>query len=390
MAWATSSTTWPSPPGARNYHSPAFGVELYAGGDVANWRSASTPALEEFPFEHDGTHVRSFDNEFVYVKHGRLDASHHPYAALIHAGPVGPDDFNVGTAQSPNILPQGFGGGQISMFWGPFTGAAVRGMRRGYNNIPWDDWNEWRTWPMHALSMESANGDWTSSSRIVAPRVEVTYYASPVPSSAITSDVANSRCSGMPSGVGVPTIPPATNAAATLVRVCGNIPDQLRRFSAVPPQVLSAPLPYSRAMYADEDGLYVRTTIEPTSCEALSELWETIPVYDQYWQNVTGYPPASISFVDTSGSVFPVGPGTAPIPDIVRVYVSRAEGAFEIVFSDPQEVGLSKTWVKGDAWSNNVMVRVAPADVPGYLCRLATVDYHIHMLTDGDGVTPPL
>lgn len=382
---------WPQMPQDRDYAMPTLAVTLHRSPALQTWAQnvAAKPELEDFPFDAEGPLTRSFDDELVYAKFTGPAGSGRPYAALIHAGPVSPSDHYVGGTTQPGYIPAGFGGGQLSMFWGPFTGASVRGMRHGYNNTPADDWAEWRAWPIHAVTLLSAAGDWTSSARIIVPSTDVTYYGKGIPSAQLAPQLDQNPCLGWPVPEPALATPPTTTAPAVLVRVCGDIPDQLRRFGPTPAQVLAAPMPYQRAIYADEDGMYVRTTVSPFVNDPLNEAWETLPIYDQYWPTVTNYPAADILLFDVYGQMTLATAGMAPVSDVVRVYVARADGAFQVLFDQPERVGVSPDWLKGYAKSNNLMIDLGRGALPGSLGGPVTVGYRIEMLTDAAGNTPP-
>ncbi len=390
--YVNTPTPWPAPPGDRDYGTPLFAMTLFESPDLQTWvtEAQNNPQLEDFPFEAEGPYTRSFDDEFVYARFGGPSQAGYPYATMIHAGPVSAGDAWVGSALQPGFIPAGFGGGQIAMFWGPHTGAALRGMRRGYNNDPGDDWIEWSAWPMHAVSLVSTAGDWTSSSRIITPSTDVTYYDTIPYEDQLNWDIDQYPCPGTPVPAVAWSTPPTTTGAAVLVRVCGDIPDQVRRFTTIAPQVLSAPMPYSRTIYADENGMIVRTKITPSAADQFNEAWETIPVYDQHWPTVTNYASAEIYMVDAYGVLTMGTGGVAPVKDIVQVYVTRADGAFQILFDQPQWVGVSGDWIKGNAKSNNIMVDLGRNQLPGALPGPNTIGYRIEMLTDSQGNTQPL
>lgn len=276
------------------------------------------------------------------------------------------------------------------MFWGPFTGAASRGMRRGYNNNPSDDWAEWRAWPIHAVSLSTTGTDWTSSSRIVTPSTEVFYYGSRPPADQLEYDIQLFPCPGGHIPVEDWQVAPTENAAAVLVRVCGDIPAQTHQFQVGPTQVLHAPMPYSRVFYVDEDGVRIKTTIQPSPADVFAEAWETIPLYDQFVASRTNYAGTQILLIDGNGVGQLASPGIAPVPNITSVYVTRAEGAFRIVFDTPQVVGLSAEWSKGEAVSCNLMIDLGYGHLPAALPSNLVVGYRIEMMTDAQGtVLPP-
>jgi hypothetical protein len=390
--WMQLNSSWPDVAGDRIYGIPLLAASMWQQGGIRNWQDAVTnqPSLEEFPFEMEGPYVRSFDDEFIYGKFKGPQAGGRAYATLIHAGPVGAGDFDVGQGQV-EIIPAGFGGGQVSMFWGPHTGAGVRGMRMGYNNPPTTDhWVDWRSWPNHSATLFTFAGEWTSSSRIVGQSSDVTFYTKNVDPNQLRSEAATSPCPGSLVPASGQTTPSESNAVATLVRVCGDLPDHVRRFSPIPNQVLGAPLPYSRSMYADEDGVVVLTTLTPAWNDVIAEAWETIPIYDQQLPGATVYAPSIVLFKLTSGQLVNVsGPGGhAPVDLVAEVYVTRANGAFRVVFDTAETVAMSPVWAAGASSPQNIAVDLGRGALPAALPP-TSIGYRIEMLTDMNGFTPP-
>lgn len=392
-SWMPLSAPWPAVPVDRDYATPLFTAAMWQLGDIQAWHAAVTtqPSLEDFPFELEGPYVRSFDDEFVYAKFKGPQAGGRAYATMIHAGPVGAGELDVGQNGQTEIIPAGLGGGQVSMFWGPHTGAAVRGMRLGYNNPPnTDHWANWRSWPNHAATLFTAAGYWTSSARVVAPSTDVTYYAQNVNGAQLRTELAVAPCPGATVPASALTTPTESSAVSVLVRACGDLPSQVRRYSLSPDPVLGAPMPYTRAMYADEDGVVVVTTLTPASTDVISEAWETIPVYDQSWAGVTNYGPSTILFKLSNGSLVNASGagGFAPQSLVSEVYVARANGAFRVVFDVPETVSVSPAWVAGSASSQNLLVDLGRGALPAPLPP-TSIGYRIEMLTDMNGVTPP-
>lgn len=388
-AWGNQSYEWATI-ADRSYDTPQHTIEHLGPTHVTDWRDAvsNDPTLEELPFEKAGPYIHSLDGEFVFAKMpGRL-VGDRPYAVLLHPGPTSSYESNVGSSQAPNYLPSGFGGGQVSMFWGPFTGAASRGMRQGWNNTPWDDWAEWRSWAMHAASFLTPAGHWTSSALLFEGEYDVRFHTQEIPRGQLMAELDAQPCPGYKDPSPSTVTPQENQGVAVLVRYCGKIPARVRRFSHQQDQVLVAPILHRRAMYAGDEGVYVRTALDPQSSDVLVEAWETIPIYDHQVPGRTTYSPVQITFVLANGAIVPWVPSSIPTANVVQVYVARANGAFRVVFDGPEAVRISDPLVRGDAISRNIMVDLGRGALPAVF-PATELGYTLEMLTDITGFSPP-
>lgn len=394
------SMDWPE--GAdRDYTQPQFATVQYQHSQLETWRDevAGDPALALFPFEQQGPYLRSFDRELLYARFGGAP-SDRGYVALVHAGPVG---SGFGTSAAGDRLPLGFGGGQVATFWGPHTGAATRGMRFGHNNLTADSWSDWRTWPLHTVWLVGPSGLPTTAAAIANPNYDTTLSTQDFSTADIAYAVSMEPCPNtimqlfsFPLGMGTSV---EDDAVAAVVRVCGDIPNKLRHLSDLEDTTLGDAVHYERAIYTGADGVWVQTTLAPTSnVGPITEAWETIPLFDlqQSWNNNWPYAPMTVRFTvwpggdEYSAQTTLLQPGTlamAPVADVKKVYVERANGAYEIVFEDVQSVGLSAEWPTPDAsvHARNLLIdRLGQGGL-----QTAPLRYQIVMLTDESGTTIP-
>lgn len=131
-----------------------FAYEHYQPGYYARrlkLEQEASPLLKPL-YQRQETFVRDFDRAFLIA---RFDS----YAAVIHTGPI-------------RGWPNGLGGGMLSAFWTPSTGAALLGRRRGMQGPVVDAREEWRTWPVHALSGTTADGVFFTSADLKKPDVK--------------------------------------------------------------------------------------------------------------------------------------------------------------------------------------------------------------------------
>jgi hypothetical protein len=227
--------------------------------------------------------IRQFDDAFVI---GRFAGQ----AAAIHTGPVG-------RAVGHGGLPYGFGGGQLSTYWTPASGAVVVGRRRGVQGAVFDRFEEWREWPTHAVIGLTRDDELVHSARIAVPR--------------ITADVA---------------------AARAVVTASGTMPmyDASRR--GVSPSGCG----YERTFVMDEARLEVRTTVVSDGTQRFRELYETIPVV---LRERPRQPATEIEF-RVGGTWSAARPGRTAAVQAARL--SRFSGSVLVAFDEPRTLHLGE------------------------------------------------
>lgn len=284
-----------------------FAYDLYKSGAYAKQLAlANTPIVKPLYMRNE-TFVREFEKVFVIARF-------EPYALAIHTGPV-------------RGFPNGFGGGQLSVFWTPATGTILLGRRGGMQGHAPDKLEEWRTWPIHAVSGLTTSGTWVSSAAIPQPEVQYD-----------------------------------TGSKKAAVRVAGAIP--------------KTGLRYERRFTATPKALTVETALASDGQDTFVELYETIPVFLKELSAQSKATPTSIEFrVGDQWS-----PGTAEARENVdAIRLNRFDGAVEIRFSRPRRVKLSpKDWA--DAFQTRASCRTILVDLlagAGKPLKSASVSYTI-------------
>ncbi len=298
-----------------NYNFPAsvnYGHEFYPRGAYAHRKKLeqeNSPFLKS-PYLREGTFVRDFDKAFTVAKMNN-------YAAIVHTGTVGNHD--VHDSQGLFKGPLGLGGGQLSAFWTPATSSVILGRRAGMSKgKTFDNIEEWRLWPIHAVSGCAADDRPFTSARIIEP--------------AVTSDVT-------PTGA--------------VVTAKGSIPtDQLGNR-----QVLAGRIDYSRTFTLDAEGVHVTTQLSGDGRDQITELYETIPVFLRDTKIQPEAVPTAIEFQTAAG--WSTATDTWQ-EQVTAVKLTRFDGAVQITFDTPRRVKLSPAdW--GDTWftlatCRNVMI----------------------------------
>lgn len=310
-----------------------YGHDAYPQGAFARRRKLeqeNSPLLKS-PFLREGTFVRDFDKAFTVTKQAG-------YAAIVHSGTVGPEKSPEGFSQHPG--PLGLGGGQLSAFWTPATGAIVLGRRAGMTkDKTFDLLEQWRLWPIHAVSGCTPEGRVFTTARIVAPEV---------------------------------TSQTGTNSATVVVR--GTIPGtQLGQEPS-----LTGRIDYQRTFQLEPDGVRIATEIKGGGQDRLAELFETLPVF-------LGDPPVPAQPSPTVIELQRDGawkPATDQWQEqVTAARLTRFEGAVEVRFESPQRVKLSAadwtdTWFTRAGCRNLVIDLLNNQDQPAP-SRAVSVAYRI-------------
>lgn len=321
---------WPS------FNFPAtvnFGYESYPEGSYARRRKLqdeNSPWLVS-PFRRKENFVRPFDDAFTVAK----QSSH---AAIVHTGPVGAQSLEDGFFKFPG--PLGFGGGQLSAFWTPTTGAVLLG-RRGGNT--WDKTfdllEDWQTWPIHAISGTKWDGKVFTSARIRAGEVSRT-----------------------------------TDKGQTRVAFSGVLPaEQLGQA-----KVLEGRIRFTRTFTLAEKGVRVETKVHSPGQDKVAELVETLPVFLMEASRQPKAKPTTIEF-EVKGKWSPAT--DAYTENVTAVRLSRFTGSVRIALDRPRRLKLSPAvWTDrylSRASCRNVMIDLLDGVSPAVWRGEQTVSYAI-------------
>jgi hypothetical protein len=280
----------------QSYNFPAmvnYAFDHYPAGAFAHRTELDqqkSPLLKS-PFLRDETFVRDFASAFTVAKQK-------PYAAIIHSGPVAEPQLEAGRTIFPG--PYGFGGGQLSAFWTPATGSVLLGRRGGMTREKsFDNLEDWRQWPVHAVSGVRANGKIFTTARILRPDV--------------ASDLKADR------GV---------------VRVSGQIPRGL--FGQ--PKALDGQLDYARTFTIEPESLTVETTIKTSQQDTFTEMVETLPVF---LREATNQPKLQPTAIELRRKDAWQSASVDWTDDVTAVRLSRFGGAVLIEFDRPRRIKLA-------------------------------------------------
>ncbi len=270
-----------------------YGYEFYPPGSHAKrlkLQDENSPWLKS-PFLRTENFVRDFAGAFTVAKQNT-------YAAIVHGGPIGYPSLEDGHFKFAG--PLGFGGGQLSAFWTPTTGAVILG-RRGGNS--WDKSfdlvEDWRLWPLHAVSGAKYNGKVFTSARIRQPEV-------------ITRQDKN----------------------ASIVKITGTLPaEQLGQG-----KVLEGRIQLTRTFTFDSSKVRIETSANSTGQDKVTELYETIPIF----LKEAGRQAKEVATIIELQSKGQWAAATTEYQDhITAVKLTRFGGSVRITFDRPQRIKLS-------------------------------------------------
>lgn len=237
------------------------------------------------PFSRRPDFVRAFADDFLMVKMGN-------YGAIIHADVIR-DQWNGHVA--------GLSGGSLSAFWTPVTGTVLLGLNGGsQSTASYETWSGWSNWAVHAISGTDAAGRPFSSARNRNPSATFELYGQ-------------------------------TAAVAT---VSGTIGTNDAAMSA-PGGAITGSVSYARVFTCTATGLTVRTTLASDQIDAVSELWEILPIHLRALPQTTN---AVVEF--RAGSSWTPA-SSALATNISRVRITRFGESVQIVFDAPQRVRMS-------------------------------------------------
>ena len=321
----------------QNFNFPATvnsGYEYYPTDSyarLAKLQQENSPWLKS-PFQRDESFVRDFAKAFTVAKFPK-------HAAIVHSGPVGIPGQEDGTFKYAG--PLGFGGGQLSAYWTPAIGSVILGRRAGNTwSKTFDNIEEWRTWPIHAVSGCNLDGKVFTSARIREPEV--------------VSDLKSDQGT---------------------VQVSGFIPiEQLGQG-----KVLQGRIGYQRVFQIDAGKVRVETRIKGSGRDKIAECYETIPIFLHEAQRQAKSTPTAIAFqIDGQWQ-----PATNEFrAKVAAVKLTRFQGEVRIVFDQPQRVKLSPAdWTDtflSRARCRNLLVDLLDGSAPTVLRGEKVVGYQIN------------
>ncbi|MCX5658788.1 MAG: hypothetical protein NTW19_03590 [Planctomycetota bacterium] len=319
---ASGPWRWMLYPNAPDFPMNNFALEFYPKGFLAEREKLvkKDPSLLKYPFERDEDFTAVFGNAL-------LAAKRKAFGVIVHTGPV--SEFQ-GEGHGEFTGPYGLSGGGLSAFWTPETGAVILGRRAGMQfpdrKPPSFDLPEaWRTWPVHAVSGQTAAGKFFTSARNQEPQATFT-----------------------------------KDEKGASVKVTGVIP-------AAPigaEKSLAGKIEYARAFTVEAKGLKVETAVTGDGADSLAELYEVIPVYIRNAMGQAETVTTAIEF-EAGGKWSPATEQYAA--DVAAVRLTRFKGSVVVRFDRPRRVKLAPT-----EWVDTFMTRAT--------CRNVLVD----LLESGD------
>ncbi|MEI8309397.1 MAG: hypothetical protein WCH98_01440 [Verrucomicrobiota bacterium] len=272
---------------------------------VSKLREEKSPLLK-YPFEKPERFVERFGDFFVVAKFDH-------FGVILFTGFVPPDYEDKA---------RGFGGGNLSAFWTPESGPVILGRTRGFQGQTPDLPSDWRVRPVHAISGQTTNGKFFSSSRCLRPK----------------SDIQTT-----PDGF-----------AVTAQGIVGSNPSRI---------ALRGEISYKRTFKGDNTGLEVESSVKIATPEEIGELCEIIPFFlrdNRYHQaDKQTLPKFSIEF--KTGSDWKEAT-VETTKNVEAIRVKRFAGTIEILLEKPQDARLSP-----EEWADDTQSRV--------VCRNVLIDF---------------
>ena len=361
---------WPE---HQNFPMQNFGYDCFPKGFYKHYADArlKKPDLFKLPFDRDAAFTERFADAYLIAKTPGTFANPKPrtYGVVIHTGPVGA--YPGGEMLEFTNAPYGLGGGTLSAFWTPATGSILLGSRGGMfapGGQPkvYDDPEQWRDWPVHAVIGTTDGKSFFTSARI----------ANPLPTYDVAKDHATVRVTGV-----IPAVP-------------------LHRG----PPALKGRLTMSRTFTYATDGLRVETAVTGDGADSVAELYEAIPVFHRDEMSQAKTVATKIEFnaggkwlaaftpeappppAKKGAAPEPVARPAAPAPQyfeqVTAIRLSRFEGAVVITFDKPRRVKLSPSDARGGFLtghvSRNLLVDLLDnKDQPAAVTNQRTVAYTI-------------
>jgi len=270
-----------------------YGYEFYPVGRYAERLKLLTenPEMAKSPFLRAAKFTTNFSDAFIVAKQ-------ETYSTILHTGPVGIHDPQSGFRQFPG--PLGFGGGELSAFWTPQAGSILLARRGGNSKEKaFDQLDQWRQWPIHAISGALANGKVFTSARILKPAVTTTLQES-----------------------------------ESKVRASGILPqEQLGQG-----KVLEGKLAFTRDFTIHPNRVHIASSLVMPGQDIVAELYETLPVY--LYETEAQKEQAAVKIEFESAGAWKEA--TADVQtDVTAVRIYRHQGGAKITFDRPRRVQLS-------------------------------------------------
>jgi hypothetical protein len=309
---------WPSVAWSGLYWTEGLsGAHFYRDGFYAELEAlvAQDAAVTKLPFHRTGDLFETFTDEFLIAKLGD------ELGVVIHTGPVAKEWAGV----NPDVYTAGFGGGALSAYWTPQSGASLLGWARGMQAPSAETWARTSEWATHTIWGRTATGAF-SAARILNP------------TRTLTIDAA------------------ARTARAV---VSGKIQRASTHFAAQTGALLS-PIDYRRTFEivsaGSQRGVVVTTELSGDGKNVVTSLVETLPLFIQEnRRQASNAGSPLVTFIREDGATESFAPTDTldhATPNVVAVKYRRFSGATWIVFEDPQSVRLSPKVTSTDyQWS---------------------------------------
>ena len=287
---------------------PPFLYDYYPSGyydSLKAIRDNDNP-LDSPPFSRTGDFIENFSDEFLIAKVGG-------YGLAIHTGRL-----SWWTTKSNGAI-SGMSGGALSTFWTPETGLTMLGRMRGYSGSTPDTWDNSDTWATHHIWGKNSAGLPFSSARHTHPEVN---YEVDGPSKAT-------------------------------VTVSGSI-GQHDAGKTAPKNAIKGHVVYNRTFSIAPEGLTITTELTSDGADAVSELWESLPIY-------LGENESQDAAIEVRvGEMWQRASTTIVTTDLIRI--RRNNGYVSMNFETPQRVKLSPhvwtTEYQVESRMRNIMVNL--------------------------------
>ncbi len=305
----------------------AIAYEYYRDGfyqEMRDLKQMDSPVLKA-PFEREENFTEQFGDDFLVAKRNG-------YGIAVHTGGL--------SGWGDHTRVAGLSGGALSVFWTPQTGSVIMGRSRGYQNPEDPDrWEDWRLWNTHAISGVTGNGNPFSSARERSP--ESLYD--------LDSEIPYVSVTGTLNG--------------------GN---------QNPGGGLNGTVTYSRKYEVLENGVRVRSEINPEGSNEIRELYEMIPIFHRDERSQSSSVESEI-WVKINGN-WQQADTDLRETDLIRV--DRFNGSVYIEFESPKYVKLSPAMWTSDyqtkSRARNIMVDLTGASGEVQELVNASISYSIH------------
>lgn len=356
---------WPNLTRSQDWAPPPTFIEEHRLGTLVDlWDELAVPGQELMPVEEPGTKIRNFGDRFVY---GRFDGAGPgtEYAAVLHVGEVG---------QLAGGDEAGLGGGQLASLWTLDGGPTLLARRKGRGQ---DDWSQWETFPVHAITLQTASGRVSSTTLNAIPTAQVFPLAQAPTPGQIADALAGSGAWAAPAAV------PDSQASAALVWVKGEIPAQGYGTTGGYGPSLLQPIRYRRAFLMMDGGIWIRSTLGGSAAgELLTDAWETVPIWNRDRGSQTSLLDTRILLHSTLyGQPVDASMGSGgTVSGVTMIEVLRGAGVTRIHLDKKRDVEVSAAWTLGQQESHTLLIKRLPQGCNPLGCALPaseTLEYFI-------------